>query len=58
MEGRNYDPTVFQVQDPPCSQCHAHDLEFRLYENYGGSGVDWLQWFCENCGNCMNVEIV
>lgn len=58
MDRQNFDPSVFRVMDPPCDLCHAADLDFRIYENYNDSGIDWLQWFCENCGNCRNVEIV
>jgi len=55
----NFDARVFNVKDPVCMNCHAGHLDFKLYEDYGGPGVDWLQWYCtQNCGYYLNVEIV
>ncbi len=53
-----YDRSVFRVRDPPCAKCHGHNLDFKLYENYGGSGTDWVQWYCILCGHYINVEIL
>jgi hypothetical protein len=56
----NFDGSVFKVKDPPCIKCHSPALDFKLYENYDGSGMDWVQWYCKhaNCGFYINVEIV
>ncbi len=60
MNRPTYDPSVFRVRDPPCGKCHGHDLDFKLYENYNGTGIDWVQWYCKNshCGHYINVEIL
>jgi hypothetical protein len=54
----NYDPSVFRVRDPPCGNCHLNDLDFKLYENYNDTGMDWVQWYCHICGHYINVEIL
>ncbi len=54
-----YDASVFKVKEPECKNCHAGHLEFKIFENFNGNGIDWLQWYCtQNCGYYMNVEIV
>ncbi len=54
-----FDGRVFQVEDPPCGKCHS-GMDFKLYENYDGSGTDWVQWSCKNanCGSNFIVEIL
>ena len=59
MASTVFDRRVFQVEDPPCEKCHS-GMDFRLYENYEGTGTDWVQWCCKNasCAFCFNVEIL
>ena len=54
-----YIEEIFQVHEPPCDTCHK-ELDFKLFENYNDSGMDWVQWYCkkENCGFYFNVEIL
>jgi hypothetical protein len=60
IKSYNYDPRVFQVENPPCKKCHASSLEFKLFEDLDGTGTDWIQWYCQSdgCGNYINVEIL
>lgn len=59
MGKMTYEPSVFGVRDPPCGICHE-EMDFKIFENYNGTGTDWLQWCCKNldCGSCFNVEIL
>nr|MDO8109465.1 hypothetical protein [Candidatus Sigynarchaeota archaeon] len=56
----NFNPDVFKVKEPPCIKCHENDLDFKLFEDVNGDGLDWVQWYCKNtsCGYYMNVELV
>nr|MDO8109464.1 hypothetical protein [Candidatus Sigynarchaeota archaeon] len=60
MLKKNYTPDVFKVNDPPCDKCHQGGMDFKLFENFNGDGLDWVQWFCknDNCGHFINVELV
>jgi hypothetical protein len=58
MNRPTYDPSVFRVRDPPCGKCHGNNLDFQLFENYGNTGMDWVQWYCTLCGHYLNVEIL
>jgi len=35
-------------------------MDFKLFENFEGTGTDWVQWCCKNiaCGFYFNVEIL
>ncbi len=59
MASVTFDRNVFQIRDPPCMKCHE-EMDFKLFENFNNSGIDWLQWCCRNtnCGTCINVEIL
>ncbi|MEX2684387.1 MAG: hypothetical protein Q6373_022640 [Candidatus Sigynarchaeota archaeon] len=48
------------MKDPPCGKCHEYSMDFKLYENFNHTGIDWVQWFCKsvNCGHYINVEIL
>jgi len=55
---RQFDETVFKVQDPPCPCCR-NEMDFMVIENYEGTGTDWIQWRCKSqCGYYKNIEIV
>ncbi|HME52983.1 MAG TPA: hypothetical protein VKM55_12250 [Candidatus Lokiarchaeia archaeon] len=60
MMSENFDRSVFNVQDPSCTKCHSPSLDFELIEDYAGSGMDWVQWYCkhEGCDYYINVEIL
>ncbi|HME55602.1 MAG TPA: hypothetical protein VKM55_25575 [Candidatus Lokiarchaeia archaeon] len=59
MQKHHYDASVFRVKDPPCAKCHE-SMDFKLYEDFNGSGLDWLQWYCKQatCGYYFNVELL
>jgi len=55
----NFDERVFNVKDPLCTKCHSAALDFKLFEDYDGSGTEFVEWYCkhENCGFYVDVEI-
>ena len=57
---KNFDPSVFKVAEPPCAKCKSKDMDFKLYTNFEGTGMDWVQWYCKkrDCGYYVNIEIV
>ncbi len=55
--GRAYNGEVFKVHDPPCPDC-KDDMWFYVFENFQGTGQDWIQWQCRSCGFSKNVEIL
>jgi len=55
---RFFDEAVFKVQDPPCPCCQD-EMDFLIFENFEGTGTDWIQWRCKNdCGFFKNIEIL
>ncbi|MFX0099078.1 MAG: hypothetical protein ACFFCS_05810 [Candidatus Hodarchaeota archaeon] len=49
---------IFVVRDPSCPNCNEH-LDFSIFEDFNGTGYDWLQWKCSNgCGYFRNVELI
>nr|MDO8119159.1 hypothetical protein [Candidatus Sigynarchaeota archaeon] len=48
---------VFKVHDPPCPSC-KNDMAFYIFENFQGTGQDWIQWSCARCGFAKNIEIL
>ncbi len=54
---RKFEPAVFFVNNPKCKRCAA-DLEFRLFENFEQTGLDWIPWYCSRgCGFHFAIEI-
>nr|MDO8112853.1 hypothetical protein [Candidatus Sigynarchaeota archaeon] len=55
---RNYKAEVCHVPDPPCPGCKK-EIDFSIFENFQGTGTDWIQWRCKSgCGFFKNVEIL
>lgn len=58
MARRRFIEEVFAVKEPSCPVCR-HVMDFSIFENFEGSGVDWIQWRCTGgCGFLKNVEIL
>jgi len=59
MYSVNYDSTVFNAPGPRCKNDNG-TLDFKIFENYLNSGIDWIQWYCTNddCNYYINVEII
>jgi hypothetical protein len=54
---RAFNAEVFKVHDPPCPGC-KNDMGFYVFENFQGTGQDYIQWTCDECGFFKNVEIL
>ncbi|NMC04746.1 MAG: hypothetical protein GYA24_06010 [Candidatus Lokiarchaeota archaeon] len=55
---RSFNAEVFKVHDPPCPGCRKDEMSFFIFENFQGTGQDWIQWKCDCCGFFKNVEIL
>nr|MDO8116187.1 hypothetical protein [Candidatus Sigynarchaeota archaeon] len=54
---RACDPAVFVINDPKCPLCDA-GLDFTVHENYEGTGIDWITWYCKDgCGFYLSAPI-